>query len=209
VVTQEIESPETARKVAAVLMPREFTRVDGILDLVFATTEEASHEPEPEEEISPRELDVERRPGKTPARFNRECANRVAQSLKTTLNPKTRSIFSTPDGQVVVVSLVSREYPHGESSGYWYGFHDYQIQALSKAAQGHIALGCGSEEDILLVPWRDLEGWLVGMNTTERPSNSYWHIHIFRSEGKYSLRLKEGYSDVDLTHYKLHRPPGS
>jgi hypothetical protein len=39
---ETVEDPTVIRKICTILTPQEFTRVDGIIDLVFSTAEEVS-----------------------------------------------------------------------------------------------------------------------------------------------------------------------
>ena len=69
--------------------------------------------------------------------------------------------------------------------------------------EGYVGLGCGSENALLLIPIRDFDTWLEGMNVTQKPDRFYWHVHILHEDDRFLLRRKTGYDRVDLTKYLL------
>ena len=79
---EELEDPKIMEKIRNVLTPQEFTKVDGIIDLVFSTAEDVKKE-EPAIEGAPDEEEDEKRAGPkfTPVNFRDGCAERVQQHL--------------------------------------------------------------------------------------------------------------------------------
>jgi hypothetical protein len=105
-------------------MPREFTRVDGIIDLVFRTAKEIK-----QDQIETFG-DGEEKKKFTPAHFRDGCISRLQIHLGETLVKQTAAIYATPDGTTGVSCAISREYQHPKSSGYWFAFHPSQKTAL-------------------------------------------------------------------------------
>ena len=73
---EELEDPEIMDKIRRVLMPQEFTKVDGIIDLVFSTAEDVKKEEEPADEADD-DTDDQRKPKFIPVNFREACAARV------------------------------------------------------------------------------------------------------------------------------------
>ena len=74
---EELEDPETVRRIYELLIPREFTKLDEIIELVFSTAEEAKLE-EPEEEDAEIRSRSKKQTKKTkPVSFNDVCAARI------------------------------------------------------------------------------------------------------------------------------------
>jgi hypothetical protein len=112
---------------------------------------------------------------------------------------RSRTIFTSPDDTRKVVIAVSRVYPHAGTPNYWFAFHKSYLGRLAEAADSYVAFGCGSEETILFVPFKEFSGWLNSLWTTERENEIYWHVIISKGEGKYLLHRKKGFERIDLT----------
>src|SRR5262249_44943214 len=129
---ETIDDPQILKKILGILIPREFTRVDEIIDLVFSTAEEAIQETTTEEEAG-RALDEA--PPETslrvaPASFYDACIQRVAAKLGRTLVKQSRTFYASPDGSATVLCVVSRAYEHQTRRGFWYAFHPHQRESL-------------------------------------------------------------------------------
>lgn len=201
---EELEDPKIMDKIRRVLMPEEFTKVDGIIDLVFAATEEVKKD---EEESAGAEEDDEdgdqKQPKFVPSNFRDACAARVQTQLAQPLVKRSSAVFSSPDEAVVLVCLNSREYPHGSWSGFWFAFHPHQRDLIEKPKKGYIALGCGSKDAVLLIPGATFLPWLDMFNKTEEEDRFYWHVRVNRGPTGYTMRVKKGFSPVSLDNYLL------
>lgn len=99
---ERVDDPTTIRRICDILKPREFTRLDEIVDIVFSAAEEAAG-PETtavEEEAS----DPDERT--TPVAFHGACIARVEEHLSKKFVRQTRSSYATPDGGVAIVCEV-------------------------------------------------------------------------------------------------------
>ena len=143
---QSVDDPDALRRIYEILIPREFTKLDEIVELVFSTAEDAKLEDLPAAEDDHQSPESAKTPEAkfTPAAFNALIAERVAAHLGTPLLKRTRALFSSPDDSVRVVCAASRAYVGKAQQGYWFAFHPYQKEALESAHQGFAAFGCGS-----------------------------------------------------------------
>ena len=94
---ETVEDPQMLKKIAGVLVPQEFTRVDGIIDLVFSAAEEVRQdveEPEVQEDL-PRRKD-KKVPQFVPVDFHAACIRRIEESLNRSLLKQTRATYSSP-----------------------------------------------------------------------------------------------------------------
>ena len=191
------------------LIPREFTKLDEIVELVFSTAEAAKKTEELPEggEAVPQASIVEKEgPKFTPVAFNELVAKRVSVHLGLPLLKRTRALFSTPDDTRRVVCTASREYGEGTHRGLWFAFHPHQEEALEAIGRGYCTLGCGSPELIFLIPIQEFSTWLPGMNMTTKETRSYWHVQISIDEDRPTLARKKGQSRIDLCKYQLSEP---
>lgn len=205
-IREEVEGPAIARKICDILIPREYTRVDGIIDLVFATTAEVRAEI-PEEEIADLipsgDTIEERKPKFKPVSFHEDCAARIQDKLRVPLLRRSKATFISQNKDVAINCTVSREHHTTSGTGYWFVLHTHQKDNLSSYPKSYIALGCGSAECILLIPFSIFANWLDGMNMTKNDEREYWHVQIIKDEGKYLLLQKANIDRIDVSQYLI------
>ncbi len=128
---EELDDPKIMDKIRKVLMPQEFTKVDGIIDLVFTTAEEVKKEEELVA-VADNEEDDQRKPKFTPVNFRDACAAKVQKHLGQPLVKRSFAVYSSPDENLAVICINSREYKKAKHSGYWFAFHPHQRDLLKK-----------------------------------------------------------------------------
>lgn len=196
---ERMDDPATIRRICDILKPREFTRLDEIVDIVFSTAEEAA-EPEItaiEEETG----DSDERA--SPVAFHVACVVRVEEHLSKKFVRQTRSSYATPDGNVAIVCAISKTHEVASHPSYWFAFHPYQKTFLESAQEAFLVLGCGSAKAVLMIPASDLFVWLPDMWTTQRDNRFYWHIRIHQEGARYTWDRKGGLGRVDVSRYLL------
>lgn len=224
---ETLDDPNIVQKICTILTPQEYTRVDGIIDLVFWAAEDISagsasavaengravaaqlqlEEPGPlavVEHLNGPEPQEDEGDKQQRVNFHEQCVARLSQHLKTALVKQSRTSYKAPDGHLALSLAVSREYVRNGRSYYWFAFHSYHHEQLQVASQGYAAFGCGSEQVIFLFPLDKIAAWLPMLNQTVNESRYYWHIHIRHSEGgRWLLAAKGKRPDVDITGYLL------
>lgn len=200
---EELEDPSIIQRIHSILIPREFTRLDEIAEVLFSTTEDVKQDAGSEVE----EHDIDRikskEPKFVPSNFHDECIARVEQNLGQSLIKRSRAKFSSPDGSLAVTCSVSREHDPDTHPNYWYAFHPHQKEFLSAAPTSYVVLGCGDSHRVLSIPFHEFEKWLDGMWTTESGERHYWHIVVHRHGESYELLRKRGECNIDVTGYRL------
>jgi hypothetical protein len=199
-VKEDLETPQTLQKIRQILQPKEYTKVDDIIDLVFSAAKDVKEEEELQLEIEPQEEGEKKF---SPVNFRDACIVRIQQHLNLLLVKRSAGLYSSSDEKVAVICLNSRKYEKGKNPGFWFGFHRHQKDTLEQYDTGFIAFGCGSAQTILEIPIKDFVVWLNDLNITEMEERFYWHVHIHEVKGKYMLRLKGGKQPVDLSKYLL------
>jgi hypothetical protein len=196
---ERLDDPKTIQQICNILKPREFTRLDEIVDVVFSTAEETSA-PEPSEgPAEPEDADEKA----APVAFHEACIARFEKHSGKQWIRQTRSSYATPDGTFAVVCSVSKQHDVAAHPSYWFAFHPYQKSFLEEAAEGFLVLGCGSAQTILAIPAHDLFSWLPDMWTTHRDDRMYWHIRVHYEGARYTWDRKAGLGRVDVTRYLL------
>jgi hypothetical protein len=194
---EEVEDPSILGRIHEILIPREFTRLDPIVEIAFAAVEDVKQEPD----VTVEEDDEKEGKKFTPVAFHSECIARIEQHLNATLVKQSRASFASPDEKVRVLCAVSRF--HERVKRYWFAFHPHQGQFLSGAERAFVAFGCGDAETLFLIPFTDFNPWLEFFNKTEKPDRFYWHIKIRKSGKTFLMAGRSGTKDFDITQYKI------
>jgi hypothetical protein len=203
-VKEELEDPRIQTQIHSVLRPREFTKLDEIVDLLFSTTEDIKQEQESEESDVPEFGDqTDHKPKFTPVAFHSACIKRIENKLQVPLIKRSRAAYASADQRLRLVCAISREHTRGGTISYWFAFHPHQQQYLSEATDSYVAFGCGSENSLILMRFSDFSAWLEGMNETVLEDRTYKHVSIFRSGRKFELVRRQGFPRIDLTPYLL------
>jgi hypothetical protein len=108
---ESLDDPSVERQIQDILIPHEFTRLDRIIDLVFATTEDASDPTESEISES-----ADAAPSAPPAKFHDEIIPRLESHFQVTMVKRSRVIWRSPYGSLAASCQVSKEY-QGRTTG--------------------------------------------------------------------------------------------
>ncbi|HPH40206.1 MAG TPA: hypothetical protein PK274_08250 [Candidatus Fermentibacter daniensis] len=199
---EEVDDPQIIQRIHSILIPREFTRLDDIVDVIFSTTEDIRQDEAIDSEVVPTDK-RSKEPKFTPVAFHESCISRIQAHLDKTLIKRTRTQYSSADKSILVNCAVSKEHSPDTNPYYWFAFHLHHKETLEHSAKAFIGFGCGSSERILLIPFLDFEKWLDGLWITQTNDRFYWHVMINRSNGKYTLQRKKSEKPIDLTKYLL------
>jgi len=194
-----LEDPIIIKQIYSVLIPREFTKIDEIVNIVFFTTLDIKEDSKPDEENSEESSEAK----SSPVAFHIACITRIDKILKTNLIRRSRALFSTADGLKALICAVSKEHERGGQIWYWFAFHPHQKEFLKDIHESYVAFGCGSEKQLLLIPFIDFERFLDDLNITERPNSFYWHVHILKEGTNYYLHRKSGQEKRSLKKYLI------
>jgi hypothetical protein len=210
-VKEEVEDPQIQSRIHAVLRPREFTRLDEIVELLFSTAEDIKQEQVVEDEVLVEDEGNEqngsatgdRKPKFVPVAFHDACIRRIEQVLGTSLLKRSRATFTAPDKDLRLICSISREHVRSGTHSYWFAFHPHQAEYLSGSDNSYVAFGCGSEHQLLLIRYTVFAPWLEGMNETTTKNRTYKHISIFQTSNGFELVRRQGWPRIDLSPYLL------
>ena len=197
-VKEDLETPEALKKIRQILQPKEYTKVDGIIDLVFSAAKEVKEEGKLQIESEPPDEGEKKF---TPVNFREACITKLQAQLKTVLIKRTAALFSSSDEKIGVICLNSRRHEQGKHSKYWFAFHPHQKETIAKHPQGYIAFGCGSADLIVFIPAKEFVLWLERFWTTELEDRFYWHVRIVGDKTKLTMDTKAGFEAIDVTQY--------
>lgn len=132
-----------------------------------------------------------------------DCVQHIGYRLNTPLSRSSKAIYRSHDYKTTVVCLTSKGRDTGGRREYWFGLRINHKGALEGVENPYLALGCGSINKILLIPYFDFQKWLGDMSTSGDMRITHWNINVIEKQGNYILRLKPSCQNVDITKYKL------
>jgi hypothetical protein len=205
-VKEDLEDPTIVTQIHEILIPREFTKLDEIIELLFKTasdlTTASDLRPVLESEAQGAEVATAQDADESGsvAAFHTRSLEKIQRHLNVPLVKQTRSSFGSADGSTVVVCKASRTYADRGSYAYWFGFYEFQMQMITSASNGFAAFQCGTPDRLLLIPAMDFLSWTDHMNRTQTKRNAYWHVHI---SSNFQLMRKAGSLTIDLRQYLI------
>ncbi|MGB7202506.1 MAG: hypothetical protein WBD16_09585 [Pyrinomonadaceae bacterium] len=209
------DDPRIVKRICEILIPKEFTRLDHIVDIVFFTTEDAKDESEALDDTVESETpdDTEKKGFKRlgeAVKFNEACAKRFGELHNVALNRISKTTYEAADQRIRIVSLVSRDYeklsetPDPKKGSFWYGLRDYHKEFIEKPHDGYLILGCGIPDEMLVIPSQNVESWLEQLNTTAKASGiTHWHFHLYREGETFYIEPKKGFDRIDVSRFRV------
>lgn len=206
---------KTIQQITELLKPREYTRIDKLIELIFETSKdlqiEIPSEQELEEIITEEEVVTEKttrtasEERTAPVNFSEECFLKVKEKLGINLIKQSRASYSNTSEATALICAVSKEYKQGKFEKFWFAFHPHQQEFLTDYQFGYVAFGCGSSTNTLLLPFNDFYPFLKNCGTTELEDRMYWHIVIHFRDNKFLMgQPGKGRGEMtDITKYKI------
>ena len=202
-------SQEVTEKIHTILQPFEYTRVDKIVDVVFTTIEDKTHESDSFDEVQDKgTARTQRQIDKTPRSIldakKVAAAQRLSAKLGRPLVRKRYSLYSDSTDQLHAVIAVSKRYTRSGSDFYWYAYHNEpQRTFLRVADKGYMVFALADSEESFAVPYEVLEKhWDHFYETVQDNGSLYKHIYIYHELGNFHLRVnKIGGTEIDLSQY--------
>jgi hypothetical protein len=173
-----------------------------LIDVIFSTTKDVS----PAVDFDEVEAEGNKHEKKIrfhPSNFHDECIDKIQKKLKIPLVKKSRSCFNSSDNSVSVICSISKTHGKSSSPKYWFAFHPYYEDFLKESSSSFMAYGCGSANDILLIPFVELKPLLPDLWTTEKEDRMYYHIVIHRKGDKFFLQVPKKDIMLDISDKKI------
>lgn len=217
-IKESTDSQETIAKVRQLLTPLEYTRLDGLVDVVFTTTKdvESSVSTEVGKPLEPvgQDKDTTSTSDSTWAFTPTEKIQEVREHIVSELNKKlscnfvkkSRALYWTSDQNKRVICTISKRYPNQGSVKYWYAYHPQWHTFLSEGEQGFFVLGCTDLKTAFVLPVDVMRQHLEELHTTVEKNNAghYYHIKVGETDvSTYVLQLPKSEKNLDLVPYLL------
>lgn len=198
----------TIHQIRELLQPFEYTKIDKIIDVIFATTEDVEQQTIENVEPAPSERNEEqsRRSVRTARdalnEKRQDAVNGFAKKLSVNLLRQRQTLFSTSNKQIRVCVAVSKNYNRSYQP-YWYAYHPTWDEFLKDGKQSFFILACMDRSEAYAIPHRDIENILPLLNTTVRSKGqTYWHVAITTmSDGDLAINLSKTGAKIGLKGY--------
>jgi hypothetical protein len=210
---EALNDTKTIQQINELLKPQEYTRIDKLIELIFLTSKDMQLSDADDEEIigddenaatpktrrkSPEEKTV-------PVNFHDKCLSFIEKKLKVDFVKQGRISYTDKNTSTGIICMISKLHKQGQHDKYWFAFHPYQREFLQTVKNGYAAFGCGSPDDIFLIPFDLFASLIPNLWITEKDGRMYWHVVIHERNGKYFLAqpLKGRNSMTDISEYKI------
>ncbi len=176
------DQEETGKKIRSVLVPVEYTRVDALVDVVFAAASDVDSElpissgadhTDPQTSVGPPAA------SKDKGHINQkreEITRAMAVLLDKPLIKKSRAMWWSADHSSRIACTISKRHDTGHD--YWYAFHPSWKEFLEEAKESFFVLGCADLGRAFAIPIGDLVSILPYLNITETERGMYWHVQL-------------------------------
>jgi len=207
---ENLNDTKTLQQINELLKPREYTRIDKLIELIFITSKDLQLEEETEDELEEiKEEETKSRKNEKertkPVNFNVSCIEKIKEYLGINLTKSSRISYESKSKSIGVICSVSKVHKSGKTPKYWFAFHPHQKEYLEEYEKSYIAYGCGSAENTFLFDFEEFKNYYPNMWTTEKDGRIYWHVAIINKAGKFYLQqpiVKKG-EMIDITKNKI------
>lgn len=184
------EGSETGLKIRSLLAPMEYTRLDGVTDVVFTTAKdvegaastvaEGVEEPFQTQVSGGKEKGVWQLTDATLLQNKRdEVVAAISKRIDVVLIKKSRALLWNASHDVRLACTISKRYTNPSAYPYWFGYRSQWHKFLSEAKIAYMAFGCMDLSVAFAVPLQTMALLLESLNTTSTDdSELYWHIHM-------------------------------
>lgn len=208
---ETLNDTKTIQQINELLKPREYTRIDKLIELIFLTSKDLQLVEQADEELEELEVPTEKKKRKsshdkvTPVSFHEECLKKIQAKLNINLIKQTRIAYTDKDKTTGLICAISKPHKQGQFQKYWYAFHPHQKEFLENLNNAYVAFGCGSSDSVFIIPYKEFEPFVKNFWTTTNDDRMYWHVVIHNRDKKYFIaqpEIERG-SMIDITKYKV------
>jgi hypothetical protein len=213
---ENAEGPETGRKIRSLLVPREYTRLDEMVDVMFTTAKDVERviEAVDSEQEQVAEIDSASEKAKgtwefTDSKILQAKRDEIIRALGSRegvpLIKKSRALYWSPDHEKRAAFTISKHYAKRGGPHYWYGYPMQWDEFLKEGERGYLVLGCMDRDHAFAIPTDVFRPLVDDLNTTRNEDGTYyWHIQlIVTASGEVFLIVPKRGNNLPLSEYGL------
>lgn len=204
---EALNDPKTIQQINELLKPKEYTRIDKLIELIFLTSKDLQipDEAEPIESEAKQKVEKSDGPKFVPVNFRDECIKKIQKHLKIEFTKQSKVAFTNKDKSIGLICAISKVHDPGKNENYWFSLYPHQQDFLKEFAKAYVAYGCGSADNTILIPYSDFEPLVKNLWTTENEERMYYHVMINNRNKKFLLQQPKNESKplFDVTKYLI------
>jgi hypothetical protein len=213
-IKESTDSGVSGTKIRSILVPMEYTRLDGLVDVMFATAKDVEAAADIEKPSTATESEGDEASGWefTPSNVIQAIREAIISALGARdgkrLIKRSRALYWDADHTYRVACTVSKRYEKRGATPYWYAYHPSWDEFLGEGDAGWFVLGCVDRLEAFAIPVQAMRHHLPQLNTTTNPDGGrFWHIKLQEpSQGQYALQLPIVGSSLPLAEYRIALP---
>jgi hypothetical protein len=208
---ESTEDETTSSKIRSILVPKEYTRLDNLIDIVFTAAQDVESSVEAESKDETETRITERRSYSAditePTLLDQKRSailKAVAEARGVKLVKKSRASYWSSDREFRVACSVSKRYaPPGDP--YWFGYQEKWRDFIRQSKVGLFVLGCMDLDIAFAIPASVMETKLDDLGTTVRPKAKWWHIVVREAENcEYIMICSKTGNHLTLTPFVIN-----
>ena len=205
VVYEESSSVELSSKICEILKPFEYTKVDGIIDIVFATSTDQQFSRELDtkpEEILTANISQKEEYALKRASISSSLSRQI-ENMPDLIKRKT-TLFSDASDDYKIAIPLSKKYERKDQT-YWYAYSESMRNFLKSAKASFMVFGMLDKNFAFAVPYKLFEDYKNKMNTTPAKNNKseYWHVSFREENNQINLILPKSGELISLEEFKF------
>ena len=214
---ENTEAGSTEQKIRSILSPREYTRLDGLIDVLFTAAKDVEVTVSIDQPAPTDSDDGDDGAGSGWRFTDPGTLNQVRQQVLEALGKReginfvkrSRALYSDVSHSIRAVCTVSKRYTKRGATPYWYAYHPAWDIYLGEGAKGWLVLGCVDLNQAFAIPVDVMRAQLDKLNMTIKEDGSrYSHVKIVRmASDTYALQLPKVSGQLPLQRYALAIDP--
>jgi hypothetical protein len=211
---ENAEGSETGLKIRSLLAPMEYTRLDGMIDVMFTAAKEVeagATEAEVNDTTDEQALDLKVKgtwqfTDSVLLQNKRQLiVNALARRVETPLIRKSRALYWDATHANRIACTVSKRYTKKGANPYWFAYHPQWHEFLQEGSNAYLALGCMDLPFAFALPINIVSSALNAFNTTTKDDGVFYsHLHISEPKpGCYALLLPKRSEMMPLDDYRV------
>jgi hypothetical protein len=126
---ETLNDTRTIQQINELLKPREYTRIDQLIELIFETSKDLQLDELEETEVDVEAESKQRRKRKSsdektvPVSFHDECLKKIQEHLGVNLIKQSRISYTNKENTIGLICAISKPHKQGQHEKYWFAFH--------------------------------------------------------------------------------------
>jgi len=200
--TAELKDDQFGYKINKTLKPFEYTRVDGIVDLLFETQRETEKvitgDIDEDEEISNKTKN--NTPRSQIEEKKQEILNVFFAERGSEYYKFNSGAFIDEFDKLYVCCAISKRYPK-RANPYWYALNRKHLERMNEKGDGYYIFGCMDYSRAYAIPLDIVNKNVEYLRYTEKDKSFYWHVDLSLTDEGMVLKRPIASGDIYIEEF--------